>query len=95
MKTGSADWNERASVQDAGGQAGGRAEHGPPLLDTKLPALPGRPRPENGPSWSLMSCFRRIPGVRWSVAGLEADVFCNLDGHTHTHTDTHTRACMQ
>ena len=82
-RTGSADWRQPVSWM-LGGRLGAGQSTGP-LCWTPCP---GRPGPENGPSWSLMSCFGRTLGVRWGMTEFGADISCNLDTLTCAHTHT-------
>lgn len=70
-----------------GGQARGRAEHGPPLLDTSLARMPWEAR---SGEWAFLEFDELLRedsgGVRWGMTELEADIFCNLDTHALVHT---------
>lgn len=76
-----------------GHRRGAEQSMGPLCWTPSQPALPGMPSPENGPSWSLTSCFGRILGVGQGTTELEADILCNLGTHTRARTRA-TAGCV-
>ena len=85
---------ETGCVLDAGGQARGRAEHGPPLLDTRLVRMPWVARSGERSFLEFDELLREDSGGSGGAGQSSRLTFSVIWTHTHVHTHKGSSGCV-